>query len=56
MTKLNPPHVRIPGLVSLGSAAVRHLLKISMLPARTDESVVLPARLVIRASTGPAPA
>lgn len=42
-------------LVSLGSAAVRHLLKISMLPARTDESVILPARLVIRASTGPAP-
>ncbi|MFT4165926.1 MAG: LacI family DNA-binding transcriptional regulator [Microlunatus sp.] len=41
-------------LVSLGSAAVRHLLKIAMLPTRTDESVVLPARLVVRASTGPA--
>ena len=42
-------------LVSLGSAAVRHLLKISMLPVRSDESVILPARLVLRASTGPAP-
>lgn len=41
-------------LVSLGSAAVRHLLKIAVLPTRTDESVILPARLVVRASTGPA--
>lgn len=45
--------VAVP-LVSLGSAAVRHLLKLATLPVRTDESVVLPARLVIRGSTGPA--
>ena len=41
-------------LVSLGSAAVRHLLKIAVLPARTDESITLPARLVVRGTTGPA--
>ena len=53
---VSPPLTTVVApLVSLGSAAVRHLLKISMLPARTDESVVLPARLVVRASTGPAP-
>lgn len=46
--------VAVP-LVSLGSAAVRHLLKIRMLPVRTGEPVILPARLVVRDSTGPAP-
>jgi DNA-binding LacI/PurR family transcriptional regulator len=41
-------------LLSLGSAAVNHLLKTSALPTRRDESVILPARVVVRSSTGPA--
>jgi DNA-binding LacI/PurR family transcriptional regulator len=42
-------------LRSLGSAAVNHLLKTSLIPQqRGDDSVVLPARVVVRASTGPA--
>jgi DNA-binding LacI/PurR family transcriptional regulator len=40
---------------SLASAAVSHLLKTSIISTRRDVSVVLPARLVIRESTGPAP-
>ncbi len=45
--------VRSP-LVSLGSTAVNHLLKIRTLPVRTDDRVVLPAQVVVRDSTGPA--
>jgi len=41
-------------LRSLGSAAVNHLLKTSTIPDRREESVVLPARVVVRQSTGPA--
>jgi len=40
-------------LVSLGSAAVNHLLKTSAVPVRRDDLVVLPARLVVRGSSGP---
>ena len=40
-------------LRSLGSAAVNHLLKTSVIPQRRDASVMLPARLVVRGSTGP---
>jgi LacI family transcriptional regulator len=43
-------------LVSLGSAAVNHLLATSRVAAPRDGSFVLPARLVLRSSTGPAPA
>lgn len=46
--------VRSP-LVSLGSAAVNHLLKTHTLPVRTDDRVVLPAQVVVRGSTGPVP-
>jgi DNA-binding LacI/PurR family transcriptional regulator len=42
-------------LVSLGSAAVNHLLKTTSPPRRTQQTVILPARLVVRGSTGPAP-
>jgi len=41
-------------LMSLGSAAVNHLLKTSVLPSSRAGSVVLPARVVLRRSTGPA--
>jgi len=41
-------------LVSLGSAAVNHLLKTSVIPERRDDRVVLPARVVVRGSSGPA--
>jgi DNA-binding LacI/PurR family transcriptional regulator len=40
-------------LSSLASAAVSHLLKASITSTRRDVSVVLPARLVVRESTGP---
>jgi DNA-binding LacI/PurR family transcriptional regulator len=40
-------------LSSLASAAVSHLLKTSITSTRRDVSVVVPARLVIRESTGP---
>ena len=40
-------------LVSLGSAAVNHLLKTSIIATRRDESVLLPARVVLRDSVGP---
>lgn len=44
-------------LISLGSAAVNHLLKTSAAVRRPgSDAVVLPARLIIRDSTGPAPA
>jgi LacI family transcriptional regulator len=42
-------------LSSLASAAVSHLLKSGITSTRRDVSVVLPARLVIRESTGPVP-
>ena len=42
-------------LFSLGSAAVNHLLKSAQAPRRSGQTVVLPARLVVRGSTGPAP-
>jgi DNA-binding LacI/PurR family transcriptional regulator len=42
-------------LVSLGSAAVNHLLKTGVAPVRRDHAVILPARVVLRESTGPAP-
>jgi DNA-binding LacI/PurR family transcriptional regulator len=42
-------------LVSLGSAAVNHLLKTGVAPVRRDQAVILPARVVLRESTGPAP-
>ncbi len=42
-------------LVSLGSAAVNHLLKSAQAPRRSGQTVILPARLVVRGSTGPAP-
>jgi LacI family transcriptional regulator len=41
-------------LFSLGSAAVNHLLKSTRAPRRSPQTVVLPARLVVRGSTGPA--
>ena len=41
-------------LVSLGSAAVNHLLKTGITATRSKGAVVLPARLIIRGSTGPA--
>jgi DNA-binding LacI/PurR family transcriptional regulator len=41
-------------LVSLGSAAVNHLLKTGVAPVRRDQAVTLPARMVVRESTGPA--
>ena len=40
-------------LVSLGSAAVSHLLRNRRAEAATAEPVLLPARLVVRESTGP---
>ncbi len=40
-------------LVSLGSAAVSHLLRSRRTDEATAEPVVLPARLVVRESTGP---
>ncbi|MFL6044756.1 MAG: LacI family DNA-binding transcriptional regulator [Propionibacteriaceae bacterium] len=49
------PHVTTIAapLISLGSAAVWHLLQRSgRLPGQADEPVVLPARLVVRGSTG----
>ena len=42
-------------LFSLGSAAVNHLLKTATAPRSRERTVVLPARLVVRGSTGPAP-
>ena len=42
-------------MVSLGSAAVNHLLKTAMAPRGRGQTVILPARLVVRGSTGPAP-
>lgn len=42
-------------LVSLGSAAVNHLLATSRPATERDSAFVLPARLVLRGSTGPAP-
>jgi LacI family transcriptional regulator len=46
-------------LISLGSAAVNHLLKTAAVPVRhgptqRGDAVVLPARVVVRGSTGPA--
>ena len=41
-------------LVSLGSAAVNHLLKTSVISVRSNDRVVLPARVVIRDSSGQA--
>jgi DNA-binding LacI/PurR family transcriptional regulator len=49
------PHVTTIAapLISLGSSAVWHLLQRSrQQPGQADEPVVLPARLVIRGSTG----
>ena len=40
-------------LVSLGSAAVNHLLKTGVAPVRRDQAVILPARVILRESTGP---
>jgi DNA-binding LacI/PurR family transcriptional regulator len=40
-------------LVSLGSAAVNHLLKTRIGSTRSTDALVLPARLVVRESTGP---
>jgi DNA-binding LacI/PurR family transcriptional regulator len=45
--------VRSP-LVSLGSAAVNHLLKTRIIPVRSNDLVVLPAQVVVRDSSGPA--
>lgn len=42
-------------MASLGSAAVNHLLKTTRSPQDPAQTVVLPARLVVRGSTGPAP-
>jgi DNA-binding LacI/PurR family transcriptional regulator len=42
-------------LRSLGSAAVNHLLKTSIILGPRPSAVVLPARLMVRDSTGPAP-
>ncbi len=42
-------------MVSLGSAAVNHLLKIAVAGRSRARTVMLPARLVVRGSTGPAP-
>ena len=44
--------VRSP-LVSLGSAAVNHLLRTRTLPVHSDDRVVLPAQVVVRESSGP---
>lgn len=41
-------------MVSLGSAAVHHLLRTARTPPPAEQTVVLPARLVVRDSTGPA--
>lgn len=41
-------------LVSLGSAAVNHLFKTGIIPARSRDRVLLPCRLIVRGSTGPA--
>jgi DNA-binding LacI/PurR family transcriptional regulator len=52
---VQPPLTTIASpLVSLGSAAVNHLLRTSRVPAERDSAFVLPARLVLRGSTGPA--
>ena len=40
-------------MVSLGSAAVNHLLKTGVAPVRRDQAVILPARVILRESTGP---
>ena len=50
---IQPPltTISVP-LPSLGSAAVNHLLKTRALPAAPTRSVVLPARLVLRGTTG----
>ena len=40
-------------LVSLGSAAVSHLLRSRRAEGMETEPVLLPARLVVRGSTGP---
>jgi LacI family transcriptional regulator len=42
-------------MVSLGSAAVNHLLKTAVAGGSRARTVMLPARLVVRGSTGPAP-
>ena len=42
-------------MVSLGSAAVNHLLKTAVAGRSRARTVMLPARLVVRGSTGPAP-
>ena len=54
---VQPPLTTIASpLVSLGSAAVNHLLATSGTATARDPSFVLPARFVLRGSTGPAPA
>ena len=54
---VQPPLTTIASpLVSLGSAAVNHLLATSRVATERDSAFVLPARLVVRGSTGPAPA
>jgi DNA-binding LacI/PurR family transcriptional regulator len=51
---VQPPLTTIASpLVSLGSAAVNHLLATSRVATERDSAVVLPARLVLRGSTGP---
>jgi DNA-binding LacI/PurR family transcriptional regulator len=40
-------------LVSLGSAAVNHLFKTSIISTRRGDAILLPARLVLRGSVGP---
>jgi DNA-binding LacI/PurR family transcriptional regulator len=53
---VQPPLTTIASpLVSLGSAAVNHLLATSRVATERDSAFVLPARLVLRGSTGPAP-
>jgi DNA-binding LacI/PurR family transcriptional regulator len=53
---VSPPLTTIAApLVSLGSAAVNHLLKTASAPRRMEQTLILPARLVVRGSTGPAP-
>jgi DNA-binding LacI/PurR family transcriptional regulator len=52
---VQPPLTTIASpLVSLGSAAVNHLLATSRVATERDSAFVLPARLVVRGSTGPA--
>lgn len=54
---IDPPltTVAVP-LAQLGSAAVTHLLRTKASKDSAAKSVVLPAKLVVRGSTGPAPA